>query len=382
VKCKEAEIAMSLERDRQLDEETRVALHAHLAQCVDCQRWSRTMHSVLDGAALPRLRASAGFEASVLARATSAPAVASTALVVRPWLYALAGAAATLIATLALGWLAGLTPTVQAGAVLDDALRSHQSAIMDFARSVTLLPGARPEAEVDLVRRDLAESHLLPRTQELRALVRVAKCPEQKPVLEFLRQSESFLGEVQQIVREEMPKDAIVRIRRAAAGVQPGTFQLRLQLTGDVLVDGVHVESGEMMPGEPRELQVVTRARSEYFRGNLPAAMSGFQTFVLRSEGDTSLQPFRPFVLFSLERCEERLGLGGEWSMAREGTADPKGEKQVILKVAGERPRGVRVTGPQVETFFILLDQGGVKLDAHDKKIVEGALLKVTSANR
>jgi hypothetical protein len=161
VKCNEAEIAMSLKRDGQLDEETRAALEAHLAQCVQCQRWSQTMQVILDRAALPRLRASAGFEAGVVARATAPPGSNQSLVLQRPWLYALAGAAAMLLAAISFGWLAGLTPTVQAGAVLDEALRSHQEAVMDFARSVTLLPGAKPEMEVDLVRRDLAESHLL-----------------------------------------------------------------------------------------------------------------------------------------------------------------------------------------------------------------------------
>jgi hypothetical protein len=49
----------------------------------------------------------------------------------------------------------------------------------------------------------------------------VAKSSEQKPALEFLTLSENFLGEVEHVVQAERPKDAMVRIRRAAADVGP-----------------------------------------------------------------------------------------------------------------------------------------------------------------
>jgi hypothetical protein len=376
---------MSLKRDGQLDEETRAALDAHLAHCIQCQRWSQTMTAILDRAALPRLRASAGFEAGVVARASAPPTSNQSLRLQRPWLYALAGAAATLLATIAFGWLAGLTPTVQAGAVLDDALRSHQEAVMDFARSVTLLPGAKPEMEVDLVRRDLADSHLLPRTKELRALVRVAKYPERKPALEFLTLSENFLGEVEHVVQAERPKEAMVRIRRAAADVRPVTFAWHVAVRVDDHDGEIGPGKGafvEAVPGEPIELQVVSAARRAYIRGNLPEAMNGFQTFVLSSEGNASLLPFLPFAQFSLERCEERLGLGDRGAEQQDVVTDAHGEKSVVVKLNTGKLSNVLVTGPQVERFFILLDKGGVKLDAHTKQIVEGALLEVTSPKR
>jgi hypothetical protein len=115
--------------------------------------------------------------------------------------------------------------------------------------------------------------------------------------------------------------------------------------------------------GEPIELQVRLARRRDYYRGKLPEAMNGFQAFVLRSEGDANLLPFLPFAQFSLERCEERLGLG-ERGIQQDVVTGAHGEKNVVVKLGTGQLSNVVVTGPQMERFFILLDKGGVKLDA------------------
>src|SRR5262245_56554891 len=145
--CNDIDRFLIAERDGLLTSEAQAELSAHLSICAACRRSATTMRSILEGAVrLPSYAASPGFDAAVFAAATSAPLRRESGS--RPRLiYFIAGAAASLLFVFAFGWLVGFTPEVQASTVLEEAIQNHQEAVLDFARSVKLLPGAKPDVE-------------------------------------------------------------------------------------------------------------------------------------------------------------------------------------------------------------------------------------------
>ncbi|MFO0981991.1 MAG: zf-HC2 domain-containing protein [Planctomycetota bacterium] len=368
--CKDVEEIVIAEQDGQADALLRAALAEHLAGCESCRRAARAARAVFEQVAqLPVYAARTGFDAAVVAAATAVDREPP-----RPrarWLrlvYFVAGAAASLLFVVALGWSIGLAPDVQASTVLAEAVHHHQEAVADFTRSVALLPGAKPDMEIDLVRRDLEDSRLLPRNHELRSLVLVCNKQDRRPLLEVLDDSEQVLDQVSTIVRSPAPPtDALLRVRRVAMSFDAKpvaiTWNARIEVK-DLAADS----------SDGKAFVEFRRARKAFFRGDLVRALPGFQNFRVQTERNAELKPFEGVAVFSLNRCEEKLGLdSGSLHLEQDGA----GNRMLTVRLTSEPREGVIVATPQVDRFFVILDQQGVKLDAEKRRIVEGALRTV-----